>query len=77
MHYPGMHPRRCLGFPIPIHHGMALIGRDLKDHPFPTLCHGLVANHQVRLPSIPSNLDLNAFEDGYSTVMPTLLSLFF
>jgi len=56
---------------------MALIGRDLKDHPFPTLCHGLVANHQVRLPSIPSNLDLNAFEDGYSTVMPTLLSLFF
>ena len=39
---------------------------DLKAHSVPTLCHGLVSSHQLRLPRDPSNLVLSTFRDGVS-----------
>lgn len=45
-------------------HRMAQVGGDLKDHPVPTTCCGLVANQQVMLPRAPSTPTLNASRDG-------------
>jgi len=43
---------------------MVWIGRGLKYHPFPTLCHGLLATHWLRLPRAPSSLALSTSRDG-------------
>lgn len=32
------------------HPCVAWVGGDLRDHPCPTPCHGLVATHQIRQP---------------------------
>jgi len=42
-----------------MHHRMAWVGSDLKDHPVPTPCCGLVVPHQLRLPRALSNLALS------------------
>jgi len=41
-----------------LNHRMVWVGRDLKAHPVPTPCCGLVASHQLRLLRAPSNLAL-------------------
>jgi len=54
---------------------MVWVERDLKAHPVLTpLLVGRAATHQLRLPSAPSNLAMNASGDGASTA--SLGSLF-
>ena len=44
-------------------HRMAWVGRDLKDHLVPTLCHRLAAPHQPNLPRAPS-MAMSTSRDG-------------
>ena len=57
----------------PTGHRMVSIEGDLANHPVPTPCHGLGAPHQLRLPRIPSNLDLNTSRDGAPTALGSLI----
>ena len=49
-------------------HRMAWVGRDLKDHPVLTPCHGQGCQHWIKMIRTPSNLTLNTSRNGASTV---------